>query len=55
MDFGAPTLIELMDTEECAKLCGKLGLQFIELNACPGGCVGGALTVENPYISQTQK
>ena len=32
MDFGAPTLIELMDTEECAKLCQKLGLKFIELN-----------------------
>ena len=26
-------------------------LQFVELNACSGGCVGGVLTVENPYVS----
>lgn len=32
MDFGAPTLIEMMDTEECAELCTRLGLKFIELN-----------------------
>ncbi len=29
-------------------------LEFIELNACPGGCVGGALTVENPYIAKAR-
>ncbi len=29
-------------------------LQFIELNACSGGCVGGVLTVENPYIAQAK-
>lgn len=29
-------------------------LQFIELNACNGGCVGGVLTVENPYIAQAK-
>ncbi len=29
-------------------------LQFIELNACSGGCVGGVLTVENPYIAKTK-
>ncbi len=27
-------------------------LEFVELNACPGGCVGGCLTVENPYIAR---
>ena len=27
------------------------GLTFVELNACNGGCVGGALTVENAYIA----
>ncbi|EEG74455.1 putative Fe-S cluster [[Clostridium] hylemonae DSM 15053] len=27
------------------------GLKFVELNACNGGCVGGTLTVENPYIA----
>lgn len=29
-------------------------LSFIELNACTGGCVGGSLNVENPYISHTK-
>ena len=27
------------------------GLKFVELNACNGGCVGGPLNVENPYIA----
>ena len=27
------------------------GLKFVELNACDGGCVGGPLNVENPYIA----
>ena len=26
-------------------------LDFIELNACSGGCVGGVLCVENPYVA----
>jgi len=29
-------------------------LDFVELNACNGGCVGGAMTVANPYIAQTR-
>jgi hypothetical protein len=29
-------------------------LEFVELNACPGGCVGGVLTVENPFIAKTK-
>lgn len=29
-------------------------LEFIELNACHGGCVGGVLTVENPYIAKVK-
>lgn len=32
----------------------KYGLEFVELNACPGGCVGGVLQVENPYIARTK-
>ena len=27
-------------------------VQFVELNACPGGCVGGVLTVQNPFIAK---
>ena len=34
---------------------GKLNdVDLIELNACTPGCVGGALTAENPYIAQTR-
>ncbi len=29
-------------------------LEFIELNACAGGCVGGVLTVENPYLAKVK-
>ena len=29
-------------------------LDFIELNACNAGCIGGVLTVENPYIARTK-
>ncbi|MDL2233635.1 4Fe-4S binding protein [Ruminococcaceae bacterium OttesenSCG-928-L11] len=29
-------------------------LDFIELNACPGGCVGGVMTVENPYVAKAR-
>ena len=29
-------------------------LAFIELNSCDGGCVGGVLTVENPYVAQAK-
>ncbi len=34
---------------------GKINhVDFIEAMACPGGCVGGALTVENPYICKAR-
>ncbi len=33
---------------------GFSGLEFIELNACNGGCVGGAMTVTNAYIAQAR-
>ena len=34
---------------------GTLGdLTFIELNACSGGCVGGAMNVVNPYIAKAR-
>ena len=29
-------------------------VKFIELNACTGGCVGGVLTVQNPFIAKTR-
>lgn len=27
-------------------------VDFVEMMSCPGGCVGGPLTVENPYIAR---
>ena len=33
----------------------KLGdLDFIELNCCTSGCVGGVLTVENPFVAKAR-
>lgn len=29
-------------------------LEFVELNACPGGCVGGVMTVANPFIAKAR-
>lgn len=29
-------------------------LDFVELNACNGGCVGGTLNVENPFIAKAR-
>jgi len=29
-------------------------LDFVEFNACNGGCVGGTLNVENPYIAKAR-
>ena len=33
---------------------GKIDVDFVELNACPGGCVGGVLTIENPFIAKAR-
>lgn len=29
-------------------------IDFIELNCCPGGCLGGCLTVENPFLAKAR-
>lgn len=46
--------------ENCIKVLNQIDnsdikdIDFVELNACSGGCVGGAMTVENPYIAQAR-
>jgi iron only hydrogenase large subunit-like protein len=46
--------------ENCIKVLdeienGNFGdLDFVELNACIGGCVGGTLNVENPFIAKAR-
>ena len=29
-------------------------LEFVELNACPGGCVGGVMALENPFVAKAR-
>ncbi len=29
-------------------------LEFVELNACTGGCVGGVMTIQNPFIAKAR-
>ena len=29
-------------------------LEFVELNACTGGCVGGVMTIQNPFIARAR-
>ena len=48
---GIENVIEVLDQIENGDFpC----LEFIELNACNGGCVGGVMTVENPYIAKVK-
>ena len=48
---GIENVIKVLDEIENDKISG---IEFIELNACNGGCVGGTLTVENPYIAKAR-
>lgn len=48
---GMENVISVLEALEDERLSE---LDFIELNACPGGCVGGVLTVENPYVAKAR-
>lgn len=48
---GIENVIKVLEEVEDEKLND---LDFIELNACSGGCVGGPLTVENPYVAKAR-
>ncbi len=48
---GMVNAIQVLDAIEDGKFPH---LEFVELNACPGGCVGGAAAVENPYIAKAR-
>jgi iron only hydrogenase large subunit-like protein len=48
---GIENVIQVLEDLEDEKISH---LDFIELNACPGGCVGGTLTVENPYVARAK-
>lgn len=48
---GIENVINVLEELEDEKLND---LEFIELNCCTGGCVGGVLTVENPYVAKAR-
>ena len=48
---GIENVIRVLEDLEDEKFTN---LKFVELNACNGGCVGGVLTVENPYVAEVK-
>ena len=48
---GIENIIRVLDEIETGHFPD---LEFVELNACPGGCVGGVMAVENPYIARVR-
>ncbi len=48
---GIENVIHVLEDLEDEKLAD---LDFIELNACAGGCVGGVLTAENGYVARAR-
>lgn len=48
---GIENVIKMLDQIENGMIPQ---LEFIELNACTGGCVGGVMTMENPFIAKAR-
>lgn len=48
---GIENVIRVLDQVESGNIPP---LEFIELNACIGGCVGGVLTMQNPFIAKAR-
>ena len=48
---GIDNVIRVLDQVENGNIPP---LEFIELNACTGGCVGGVLTMQNPFIAKAR-
>ncbi|MBR7133324.1 MAG: 4Fe-4S binding protein [Clostridia bacterium] len=48
---GIDNVIKVLDQIENGNIPQ---LEFIELNACTGGCVGGVLTIQNPFIAKAR-
>ena len=49
---GTRNVLGLLKEMSDGKLDG--GADFVEMNMCPGGCVGGVLNVENPFIARNK-
>lgn len=48
---GIENAIQVLEEIEDDKLNH---LDFVELSACPGGCVGGVMNVENPFVARAK-
>ena len=48
---GIDNVIRVLDELENDKFSS---VRFVELNACPGGCVGGCLSAENPFVARAR-
>ena len=48
---GIDNVIKVLDQIENGNIPQ---LEFIELNACTGGCVGGVMTMQNPFIAKAR-
>ena len=48
---GIENVIRVLDQVENGNIPP---LEFIELNACSGGCVGGVMTMQNPFIAKAR-
>ncbi len=48
---GIENVIKVLEEMEDDRLSDQ---DFVELNACPSGCVGGVLNIENPYVAATR-
>jgi hypothetical protein len=48
---GIHNVISVLEEIDLGKLTG---IEYVEAAACTGGCVGGPLTVENPYVARVR-
>ncbi|MDR1131683.1 MAG: 4Fe-4S dicluster domain-containing protein [Oscillospiraceae bacterium] len=48
---GIENVINVLEEIEGDRLSDQ---DFVELSACPAGCVGGVLNIENPYVAATR-
>lgn len=48
---GIENVVKVLEEIEDGKLNN---IDFVELNACPGGCVGGVLNVANPFVARSR-
>ena len=49
---GIENVVRVLEDLEDEKF--QMDIRFVELNACPGGCVGGVLNVENPFAASSK-